>query len=60
MTHLPAAERPEVADTAQARDRIAREIAIEALDMYIVGKRPEDLEGALHQIIYVLRDGGAE
>lgn len=35
----------------------AREIAIEALDMYAVGKRPEDLEAALHQIVYVLRDG---
>lgn len=35
----------------------AREIAIEALDMYLVGGRPEDLEGALQQIIYVLRDG---
>jgi hypothetical protein len=37
--------------------RQAREIAIEALDLYLVGKRPEDLAGALRQIIYVLRDG---
>lgn len=35
----------------------AREIAIEALDTYLVGKRPEDLEAALRQITYVLRAG---